>query len=142
MCKCDEKGDCFGRSCGGTGTHPLFGLFYLFFSDNWGHLGGAIGGAAMAYYFGPRLFLASYPDEGGRVIVDKPVMRLPSALENIPRNLSNGFSRIVRRMQIWRVKEGLPGKPWSPEYQRRADYERRIYNTPNRSIKPKLDNFE
>ncbi|KAG7353597.1 rhomboid family protein [Nitzschia inconspicua] len=107
--------------------------------DNWGHLGGALGGALMSYYFGPRLYLAEWPNDGGRVIVDKPVMRLPPTLENIPSSMSKSFSRMARRMQIWRVKDGLQGKPWNPKQKRRADYQRRIYNVPNRSIKPKLD---
>jgi uridine nucleosidase len=106
--------------------------------DNWGHLGGAIGGAAMAYYFGPRLFLAKLPDEGGQVIVDKPILRLPPAIEHIPKNIDNGISRMVRRMQIWRFKDDLRGKPWQPKEVRRSDYQRRKY-MPNKSIKPKLD---
>lgn len=125
---------------------PLFTISFLlidcllcFCSDNWGHLGGALGGAAMSYYFGPRLFIAEWPNEGGRVIVDKPILRLPLAVENIPGKFSNGITRIVRRMQIWRVKDGLSGKPWSPPHRRKGDYQRRIYNVPNRSIKPKLD---
>jgi hypothetical protein len=108
-------------------------------SDNWGHLGGAIGGAAMSYYFGPRLYIAEWPNEGGRLIVDKPILRLPLAVENIPSYVGNGITRIVRRMQVWRVKDGLSGKPWSSPHQRRGDYRRRIRNLPNRSIKPKFD---
>ena len=54
--------------------------------DNWGHLGGAIGGAAMAYYFGPRLFLAELPG-GGRACLlytstsprDLSTSRMPSS---------------------------------------------------------------
>jgi hypothetical protein len=107
-------------------------------SDNWGHLGGAIGGAAMSYYFGPRLFLARLPDQEGQVIVDKPIMRLPSSFENIPKNINTGISRMTRRMHIWRYKAELPGKPWQSEKQRRDDYRRRRVGPP-RSIKPKLD---
>jgi len=38
--------------------------------DNWGHLGGLVGGGAAAYYFGPRLHLMNIP-EGGRLLVDR-----------------------------------------------------------------------
>eukprot|EP00550_Attheya_septentrionalis_P003758 CAMPEP_0198282992 /NCGR_PEP_ID=MMETSP1449-20131203/2686_1 /TAXON_ID=420275 /ORGANISM="Attheya septentrionalis, Strain CCMP2084" /LENGTH=319 /DNA_ID=CAMNT_0043979439 /DNA_START=198 /DNA_END=1158 /DNA_ORIENTATION=+ len=40
--------------------------------DNWGHIGGALGGAAMAYVFGPRIMVAQLPS-GQRIMVDKPI---------------------------------------------------------------------
>ena len=96
----------------------------------------------MSYYFAPRLFIARLPPEegydDGQVIVDKPIMRLPSSIENIPKNINTGISRMTRRMQIWRYKAELPGKPWQSERQRRDDYRRRRVGPP-RSIKPKLD---
>jgi len=107
--------------------------------DNWGHLGGAIGGAAMAYYFGPRLFIAEMPEGAGRVIVDKPIYRLPVSIESIPKNISNTISRIVRRMQVWRYKSDLGGKPWQSKQLRQSDYQRRFRNGPRRSVKPKFD---
>ena len=104
--------------------------------DNWGHLGGALGGAAMAYYFGPRLFLTELPD-GGRSIVDRPIIRLPSAIESIPERTGNILTRMTRRMQIWRFKADLPAKPWRPKRKNGAplDYQRRM-DTPNQSIRP------
>ena len=106
--------------------------------DNWGHLGGAIGGAAMAYYFGPRLYLAELP-EGGQTIVDRPILRMPRSIEAIPERFSNGIKRATLRLQIWRHKSALPDKPWRPKGTwNKVNYHRRS-STPNRSIKP---NFE
>lgn len=105
--------------------------------DNWGHLGGAIGGAAMAYYFGPRLYLAELPD-GGRTVVDRPILRLPRIIESFPERVSNRFDRMMRRLQIWQHKVDLPDKPWRPkDTWSKVNYQRRA-NVPNRSIKPKL----
>lgn len=104
--------------------------------DNWGHLGGAIGGAAMAYYFGPRLFLAELPG-GGRAVVDKPILRLPRSLESIPERSTNFFNRMTRRMQIWRYQADLPSRPWRPKSNPQNIRQRSI-DAPNRSIKPKL----
>lgn len=99
--------------------------------DNWGHIGGAIGGAAMAYYFGPRLYLVALPN-GGRTIVDKPVCRLPRAIESIPDKFFNNFRKVKRKMQIDRYKSDLPDKPWRPKKQGPRG------PIPIRSIKPKL----
>jgi hypothetical protein len=121
--------------------------FHAFLSDNFGHLGGAIGGAMMAYYFGPRLYLASLPtsmDSNAVVVVDKPIMRLPLRIESIPSKTSNRISRLVRRMQVWRFTDNLPSRPWrrsdgGDRLKRRRDYQRRQFFAPNQSIKPKLD---
>ena len=67
--------------------------------DNWGHLGGAIGGAAMAYYFGPRLYLAELPG-GGKVVVDRPILRLPRPIESVPDRLSSGVRRMAHRLTL------------------------------------------
>lgn len=105
--------------------------------DNWGHLGGAIGGAAMAYYFGPRLYLAAVPG-GGHTVIDRPILRLPRPIEAAPQRVSETATRIARRLKVWRYRSELPDKPWRPKdswnkinYQRRRD-------TPNKSIKPKI----
>jgi membrane associated rhomboid family serine protease len=104
--------------------------------DNWGHLGGAIGGAAMAYYFGPRLFLAELPN-GGTTIVDKPILRLPRSLESIPEKTGKRISRMLRRMQVWKYKADLPEKPWRSK-ETKPDYRQRM-GAPNKSIKPRID---
>ena len=54
--------------------------------DNWGHIGGFIGGVGMAYLIGPRLYVARIPtgmdslDSGGfgvgKVIIDRPTLML------------------------------------------------------------------
>jgi membrane associated rhomboid family serine protease len=108
--------------------------------DNWGHLGGAVGGAAMAYYFGPRLYLAELPLDGGRTVVDYPVVRLPRWIESIPETISNKMLRITRRMQVWRYRHDLPAKPWRPKGGGGSDGyipPHRRQSAPNRSIKPK-----
>lgn len=124
-------------------------LMYGFFSprvDNWGHLGGAMGGAAMAYYFGPRLFLANLPTGEGRdetVIVDKPIARLPPWIESVPEKFSNRINRLVRRMQVWKFTDNLPSRPWrrSGGRLKRRNYKSRQFDAPNQSIKPNLDEF-
>ena len=97
--------------------------------DNWSHLGGVLGGAAMAYFFGPRLYLAELPD-GGRAIVDRPIVRTPRSIEAFPDRVGEQFQRIIRRMQIGHYKLELPDAPW-----RQKNRPIRV-PTPNRSIKP------
>lgn len=114
--------------------------------DNWGHIGGAIGGAAMSWYFGPRLYLAELPIsdvDTRRVIVDKPIARLPLSIESIPTKFSKGVGRLTRRMKIWGYVADLPDKPWrrnrkTGQQGKTIDYRRRQQTAPNRSIKPKL----
>jgi membrane associated rhomboid family serine protease len=131
-----------GRSYSGAITQTLFINLAIGamnpMVDNWGHLGGALGGAAMAYYFGPRLYLAETLD-GGRIIVDRPILRLPRSIESIPEKISTRTTRMFRRMQIWRYTADLPEKPWRPKggSSPKINYQRRM-DAPNRSIKPKL----
>lgn len=108
--------------------------------DNWGHIGGAIGGAAMSWYFGPRLYIAEVPmSEGvGRIIVDKPIVRLPRSIESLPTNVSTATDRMMRRMKVWAHISDLPDKPWRKNRGKQIDYRRRKQNTPQRSIKPIL----
>lgn len=100
--------------------------------DNWGHLGGFIGGAAMAYLFGPRLYLSDLPN-GDRILVDKPMVRLPRSIEALPERVGKRYQRITRRMQVNLFKSEMSEKPWRRKqnsFQRRRD-------APNRSIKPR-----
>jgi hypothetical protein len=110
--------------------------------DNWGHIGGAIGGAAMAWYFGPRLYIAELPIPGvgiQRVIVDKPIVRLHPSVESIPTKVSKGVGRITRRMKIWGYVANLPDKPWRTKQKRdNIDYRQRQQTAPKQSIKPRL----
>ena len=110
--------------------------------DNWGHIGGAIGGAAMAWYFGPRLYIAELPipDVGiQKVIVDKPIVRLHPSVESIPTKISKRVGRITRRMKIWGYVANLPDKPWRTKEKRdNIDYRQRQQTAPKQSIKPRL----
>lgn len=103
--------------------------------DNWAHIGGLIGGAACAYYFGPRLYMMDVP-EFGRVLVDKPIFRLPKSIESIPEKVGKRFQRMTRRLQVNTHIADLPAKPWRLPRGNRPNYKRR-QGTPNRSIKPK-----
>ena len=97
--------------------------------DNWAHVGGAIGGATMAYFVGPRLYLTDMP-QGGRLVVDRPIIRLPRNIESIPEKMGEKWERIMRRMKVVGYKADLKDQPWrSPNRQQRR-------NAPNRSIKP------
>lgn len=100
--------------------------------DNWGHIGGLVGGAAAAYYFGPRLYLMSLP-EGGSFVVDKPVFRLPRKVESIPENIARKFAGLTERFRINPSASQNPDKPWRNPT---TNYGQR-QSVPNRSIKPK-----
>ena len=112
--------------------------------DNWGHIGGALGGAAMSWYFGPRLYMVDLPipDVGvQQVIVDKPIVRLPASIESIPTKINKGVGRVTRRMKIWGYLADLTDKPWRKNRRQQGqsiDYRRRQQTAPNRSIKPNL----
>lgn len=98
--------------------------------DNWAHIGGAVGGAAMAYFIGPRLYLTDVP-HGGRLVVDRPILRLPRHIESIPETIGDKWQRIMRRMHVIRYQKDLKDQPWraAPNQQPKRD-------APNRSIKP------
>lgn len=105
--------------------------------DNWAHLGGAVGGAAMAYYFGPRLYVCDDAENGERLLIDRPVVRLPRLLEAAPERVGKRMQRIARRMQVERYKAEMPDTPW--RRQQRTPPHRRPFggDVPNRSIKPR-----
>lgn len=83
--------------------------------DNWGHLGGLVGGAIAAYYFGPRLFLLEYTT-GSKALVDSPIVRLPKTIENIPDEVKQAvnkrYQNLSKRLNIDRKRPGLREKPW------------------------------
>lgn len=104
--------------------------------DNWSHLGGALGGAATAYLFGPRLMVKEMTPNGGRAaltIVDNPILRLPRSLEAIPEKIGDRFRFMRRRMHVESFKSELPEKPWRRKT--RQDFRRR-QNVPNKSVRP------
>jgi len=101
--------------------------------DNWSHFGGALGGAACAYLFGPRLIVGDTPT-GARAIVDKPFLRLPRMLEEMPDTIGERVRVMKRRMQVESFKSDLPEKPWR---KRKIDYRHR-QNVPTKSVRPNL----
>ena len=123
-----------GRLTQTLGMNVLLG-FVNPMIDNWGHIGGALGGAAMAYYFGPRLYLSELPN-GGRIVVDRPVMRLPRKLEVIPEKMGELVSSTTRLLKMERLSPG-PQKETAPWQQTRESYRTRLM-APNRSIKPQI----
>jgi membrane associated rhomboid family serine protease len=101
--------------------------------DNWAHLGGALGGAAMAYYFGPRLYYCDL-DNGKRIVVDRPMVRLPKQIESIPANVGKRFAWMTRKMDATWSKLDGPDKPW-----RSNGPQPKKYTDSNRSIRPTGD---
>jgi len=78
--------DMMGRIGSTIGMNVIFGMMSPSI-DNWAHIGGAVGGVAMATAFGPKLSFMGLPS-GGRIIVDKPAVRLPNSIESIPGKIS------------------------------------------------------
>jgi membrane associated rhomboid family serine protease len=99
--------------------------------DNWGHIGGFIGGIGMAALFGPRLSLVGLPN-GGSALIDEPILRLPRHYEAIPEQIGTRINKMKRRMQVTHYMSDLPTKPW--RMKRPQQYRRQI--APNRSIRP------
>ena len=103
--------------------------------DNWGHIGGAIGGAAMAYNFGPKLFVMAFPD-GRRIVVDKPNIRLPKQIQKIGnsfrRKLNDHGGKSWGQQTHYQSKDPLPSKPWGQS----SSSSSRLYRsgTPTRDI--------
>ena len=97
--------------------------------DNWGHIGGFLGGCAMAYYVGPRIYWTNRLDYENRMLVDRPIMRLPRPIERIPDNMSGFAGRIYKRLRMDRFLQGPATRPWQEE-------PRPINHLPTRSVKP------
>ena len=126
-----ERGDAMISSLTRTiGINLLFGAMSPMI-DNWAHLGGLLGGASMAALFGPRLIVMELPN-GGRTIVDKPILKLPRYLESIPERIGDGFTTLTRSKRAKSRKSASRGEtPWRKESNRSS------FNVPNRSIKPR-----
>lgn len=111
--------------------------------DQWGHVGGAIGGAMVAYAMGPRLYLSQ--NQQYNCIVDRPPIRIPSWIETLPQRLVvQPWTRLTRQLQQLPVVAALSrpsnnvdnNKPWrQPQNQQQRQQHRQ--NVPNRSIKPR-----
>jgi len=79
--------------------------------DNWGHVGGAIGGAFMGYCFGPRLYMMQTPI--GQMIVDDPIVDVSGnsvfeAIEKIPKRIKSGLQKRKRDLHFDKYLNGLP----------------------------------
>ena len=116
-------------------TNLLFGLFVPKI-DQWAHLGGVVAGSGMAYLFGPRLYMVDLPSGNGRILVDKPVVRLPTYVEKVPAVVGKNWQRLSSQVdrQVNRLFSLGGNKPWRPAGKRINYFQRR--NAPNRSIKP------
>jgi len=86
--------------------------------DNSAHLGGLLGGAAMAYTFGPRLFLMDLPNSN-RIVVDKARFRIPNTIKSFPETAGLKLQRLKRRMQVDRFSADLPVKLWQKRLRKR-----------------------
>lgn len=97
--------------------------------DNWGHLGGMIGGAAIAYWTGPRLFLCNDSPTGRRLFIDRPFIRAPAYFEAAATWCGKNFENLTSRLG-----GGLSfgNRPWQTQKRRR-----RRNNGSRDSLKPK-----
>lgn len=113
-----QNEDIFGKSgermMGRVGGSLAINIFFGLMSpniDNWAHVGGGIGGAAMAITFGPKLSVLGLPG-GGSIVVDKPAVRLPSVIEELPITLKKKIRKGRVRMQVDKIQSNLPATPW------------------------------
>ncbi|EJK50102.1 hypothetical protein THAOC_30966 [Thalassiosira oceanica] len=79
--------------------------------DNWGHLGGFIGGVGMSWLIGPKLYVARVPldsdgeFQAGRIVVDRPTLylRMPDfvndGMDNASMNLRKLGARITSNVR-------------------------------------------
>jgi membrane associated rhomboid family serine protease len=89
--------------------------------DNWGHFGGAIGGAAAAYAIGPRLYVSQSMYNGRKILVDKPLVRVPKYVESLPQRIGVQLQRFKRKLQIDKVTLHLSqrSKSWLRNHRRK-----------------------
>ena len=75
--------------------------------DNWGHIGGFIGGVGMAWLIGPKLYVARIPigsDENGfgagKVVIDRPTLtfRTPYFLDEGMYSICDNAKKLGRRI--------------------------------------------
>jgi hypothetical protein len=67
------------------------------YMDNWVFLGGAIGGASMACFFGPRWYACNLPN-GMQILIDRPMCRLPQIIESIPECIGEQLNAMKRHI--------------------------------------------
>lgn len=107
--------------------------------DNWAHLGGFLGGAAMSLLIGPNIKVVELPNGRG-LLLDDPIIRTPAYLETIPRSISENAGNLSRRVRkLLTLPQGSRNnnKPWRRQSSRPNYYERR--ETPARSLRPNRD---
>jgi membrane associated rhomboid family serine protease len=113
--------------------------------DQWGHLGGLVGGGLMGYLYGPRLYMSEIPVVGDneemkspqRIVIDRPILRTPEYLETIPKSIDRLFHRVEGCIDTHVLNRLLPseGRPWQLNPHVRSNFYLR-QRAPNRSIKP------
>lgn len=123
-----------GRSMTSSVTQTmLFNLLYGAMNsqiDNWGHVGGLLGGAVVAYYTGPRLYLCQDAPNEQSVLIDRPFIRAPKYLEAVGSKCAKAIDRVGQTLG-----NGLPGMrsgnhPWQNPGPRQDRYR------PQGSVKP------
>ena len=79
--------------------------------DNWGHIGGFIGGVGMSWLIGPKLYVARVPldsdgeFQAGRIVVDRPTLSLRKpdfindGMDNVHMNLRKLGARVSASVQ-------------------------------------------
>jgi len=83
--------------------------------DNWGHIGGAIGGATMAYLFGPNLYLMDMGMGPASLrMVDVPLISFGDSwsFKSTRKNISSIGKRFKRKMQVDGQYANLPVRRW------------------------------
>ena len=140
-----EAGQRLTNSIGQTMlTNALIG-FVMPQIDQWGHLGGALGGGIMAYAFGPRLYLSEISSDKDdqddmsipqRIVIDRPILRAPEYLETIVKKIDDTYHRVTGYVDTHIVNRFIPKgeKPWKVNPSRSNFFMHRP--APNRSIKP------
>jgi membrane associated rhomboid family serine protease len=139
-----EAGQAITNSIGQTMlTNAMLG-FFVPQIDQWGHLGGALGGGLMAYAFGPRLYLTEIPTGSDddmsrpqRVVIDRPIVRTPEYLETSVKKLDCSMQRIAGFFDTHILRRVMPSggdQPWQVTPGRSKSFLPR--QAPNRSIKP------
>jgi membrane associated rhomboid family serine protease len=112
--------------------------------DQWGHVGGAIGGGLISYMFGPRLYLSEFSsgDETEmrrpqRVIIDRPIVCVPHYLEIIPKRIDNSLTHVTTWFNTRILNRLVPSsvQPWQLNPRARSNFYMR-QDAPNRSLKP------
>jgi membrane associated rhomboid family serine protease len=138
-----DAGQALTNSIGQTMLSNALLGFFVPQIDQWGHLGGALGGGAIAYAFGPRLYLTEIPNGNGdemsrpqRIVIDRPIFRTPEYLETSMRKIDETFHRFVGFFDAHILRRILPTgeHPWQVKSRRSKSFMQR--QAPNRSIKP------